>query len=457
MALELQPADMQVLQERIRAAFIGDDDPQQTLRGFVTRTLAFNIFDEAGPKTGLTIFADLIIEKTLQDGTTDKLVRALFQERKGDTALREFVKRLLPEALPLVSQQEYEAALVAAAQEGVSGLERLRKDPAVAMQLGAVWVDLNRTSTDLAVLAAYKGLHDALHTLQLGLYGQILQELKRLLVEKRSAIPMGSGVPEPDQDPSAETLGLHAQELAPVVARAEDVADTLPDAYLVQPEKNWISSLDQVRRQLTSVSTKFDATIANQAAFSLGTLMRNQSGRLNLLLVQTARRIPWSTLIDTLRIVAKGLQDSDPERQPLVDAGNALEALMTDVLAQVEEHELWQAVESNFWQAEDALQQNNKAGAAQLSALWPMLTEQVRAIGEKVPGDWTRDLDRYATEFTTAWINPKKARVNARARSALQLFVRSGRVRFFNVDRELKARCQGIKQLSEPLRKLIRP
>src|ERR1044071_61260 len=112
MALDLQPLDMQVLQKRIREAFSGED-PQEELRGFVTRSLKFDIFDElGGPDTAMTVFATKLIDKTIEDGTTDQLVQTLLQERKGDTELREFVKRVLPDALTLVPQQDYEAAVV---------------------------------------------------------------------------------------------------------------------------------------------------------------------------------------------------------------------------------------------------------------------------------------------------------------------------------------------------------
>jgi hypothetical protein len=440
MALDLTPQDIELLVGRIRAAFTGKN-PQEELREFVSKSLGFDIFDEiTGPLAANRDIAFELVDKTERDGTTDKLVRALFQERKGDAELREFVKRVLPDAIALVPQQDYEAALVAVAQEGVSGLERLRKKPKVARQLSTARVDLDHTSTDLGVLAAYKGLHDALHDLQLRLYPQILDELGRI----------------PDAA-AAEALGFHAQDLSTVVARAEDAANTLPDAPLVPPEKNWIANLNQVSLQLSAIAKKPDGATAANVAFSLGHLLRFQPGRLNLLLVQTARRIPWATLIQTLRIAADNLPATDPERQPLVDAGSALDALMKDVLTRVEEHELWQALENNFWQAEEALQRDDGSGAAQVFALWPMLTEQLRAIREKAPGDWTGDLDRYANDFTNACQNPEKTCVTPDARNALQHFVRSGRVRFFNVDRELKTRCQGIMQLSEPLRRLIQP
>lgn len=439
MALDLEPADVGLLQERIRAAFSGTH-PQEELRTFVETKLAFDIYDElGGVDTPIKVFASKLITKTTKDGTSDTLVRALYVERKGDAELRELVRRILPDALVLVSEQEFESERIRSALDGVTGLERLRADPRIARKLDEARFNLEATATDLAELVAYKGMHDALHTLQLKLYGQILDQLRRF----------------PKDEESVAALREYLQQLTMIHAEAADAADVLPDEILRAPECHWIGRFEQTCAKLRLAVDTADGPLANSAKMELRQLLRAQPTRLNAFLVQTARRIPWKVLIETMTAVAGGLSEDDADRQLLADASTALQSLMNEVLARIDEHELWQYVDVNFWQTEEALQKDDQTAADEISAMWPIICEQVRLIREKAPGDWSADLDRFADEFAHVCPIPATPPLDQRARPAFQRMVHSGRVRFFMVDRDIKARCQGISKLSEPLRKLV--
>ena len=435
MALALTPADMELLQKRIRAAFSGAN-PQQELRAFVQTKLGFDIFDElGGADTAIMVYASKIINKTDEDGTTDVLVRALYVERKGDPELREFVRRLLPDALPLVSEQEFEKERIRSA---LTGLELLRNDPNVAQSIDRVRFDLETTATSLVELAAYKGMHDALHELQLRLYRQLSEEIAKL--------------PDPE---AADTLRLHIQDLATVLSRAVAAAGSLTDEILAAPEKEWTDRLGQIRSRLAAAANTDDPKEAREAEMQLRQLLRTEPTRLNNNLVQTARRIPWKRVIQTLRAVTTALTEEDPSRQPLVDTQVALESLVADVLARVEEHHLWQQVESSFWDTEDALKRDDKDAAEQISLLWPLIADQVRKIREKTPGEWVSEVEHFANAFTTVCPIPATPPLDRRARSAFQRLVYCGRNRFYRVDQDLNAQCQEMLRLSEPLRKLV--
>jgi hypothetical protein len=337
-----------------------------------------------------------------------------------------------------VSEQEFDSERIRSAVKGVGRLENLRADPAVAQRLLLLF-NLKTTAADLEQLVAYKGMHDALHGLQLGLYRQISDEIRRF----------------PADPDSADALREHLQQLTIVHAEAMDAADVLPDEMLSAPERSWIAKFDQTCSKLRDAVNQENLGQARVAEMELRQLLRTQPSRLNALLVQAARRIPWNGLIETMTDVADGLDESAPDRQVLIDAAKALQSLMAEVLASIDEHELWQIVDSSFWQTEEALQRNDQAAADEISLMWPMICEQVRAIREKTPTvDWA-DLDRYTSEFTNVCPIPATPPLDQRARIAFQRLVHSGRVRFFMVDRDIKARCRGISKLSEPLRRLV--
>ena len=435
MALALAPADMELLQKRIRAAFSGKN-PQQELRAFIQTKMGFDIFDElGGVDTGIMVYASKILNKADEDGTTDALVRALFLERRGDSELREFVRRLLPDALTLVPEAEFEAERIRSA---ITGLELLRNDPNVAQRIEQVRFDLEETANSLLELAAYKGMHDALHELQLRLYRQLSEEIAKL----------------PDAE-AADTLRLHVQELERVLSRAVAAARTLSDEILAQPEKEWTERLSQIRSKLAAAATADDSTKAKEAEVQLRQLLRTEPTRLNNNLVQTARQIPWKRLIGTLSAVTAALDEKDTNRQPLVDSQVALQSLMADVLARVDEHHMWQQVESSFWETEDALKRDDEDAAEQISLLWPMIDDQVRKIGLKTPGEWTVEVEHFVKAFTTVCPVPATPPLDKRARTAFQRLVYCGRNRFYQVDQGLNAQCQEMLRLSEPLKKLV--
>ena len=435
MTLELQNSDVELLHERILAEFSGKD-PQDQFRDFVRRTLSVDIFhDYGGPTTGLQEFSTAVIDRTVSDGTTEKFVTALFLSRKGDSELREFVRRLLPDALPLVPEAEFEAERIRSA---ITGLELLRNDPNFAQRIEQVQFDLEETANSLLELAAYKGMHDALHELQLRLYRQLSEEIAKL--------------PDPE---AADTLRLHVQELDRVLSRAVAAALTLVDEILAAPEKEWTERLGQIRSKLAEAANSADSTKAREAEVQLRQLLRTEPTRLNNNLVQTARQIPWKRLIETLSTVTAALDEKDPNRQPLVDSQLALQSLMADVLARVDEHHMWQQVESSFWETEDALKRDDEDAAEQISLLWPMIDDQVRKIGQKTPGEWTVEVDHFVKAFTTVCPVPAKPPLDKRARTAFQRLVYCGRNRFYQVDQGLNAQCQEMLRLSEPLKKLV--
>lgn len=441
MPLLLQPEDEGTLQGLICDAFPGERGHGR-LNDFVKDALQFDIYVKlGGPDTPIEQFAAKLIEEVSAAGDYDRLLPKLLVFRKGDRALRELVGRLLPDALALVPPAEHEKALLESAQGGVSALDRLRNDPAVRARLSEAAVDLKSISANLTLLAAYKNLHDVLHDVQLRIYPQIVDEI-------------GSMADNPD---SGLSLTIHARDLSTLAAKAKDLAAGFPDAGLAGPEKTWSAGLDALATQLYAAGNEDKQPQAKVALMQLKQLLRFHPTRLNNSLVSAARQIPIGKLIETMKVAAATLADTDPERQSLADAVTALEALMRDIQFQVEEHEAWQLVESNLWVSEEALQRDDQLAADEISALWPMLTSQVEAIWAKTPGAWMDDLKRFAEDFGTACPIPASSPFAREARRAFKRYVYLSRVQFYVVDRALQSRCVDVATLSQPLRALITP
>ncbi|MEA3014604.1 MAG: hypothetical protein QOD42_3149 [Sphingomonadales bacterium] len=441
MALTLPPEDQEKLHAAICRAFAGENGHAR-LNTLVKRALGFDIYVElGGPATPINDFASGLTDQVTQAGTTATLLEALFLERKGDPALRELALRALPGAETLVPAAVHEKALLESAQGGVGALDRLRGDPAVRDRLGEAAVDLRRISAELDLLAGYKSLHDVLHDVQLRLYPQIAEETARLATDPDSAL----------------NLSIHAADLSTSAAKAVDAAEALTDPVLASPELSWTAGFEALATQLEAAAEAPDQAGARLAVMELKQLLRFQPPRLNNMLVQTARQIPVSKLVETMRVAAASLAENDAERPSLADAANALEALVRDIRARVEEHEAWQVVETRFWLTEDALQRDDQLAVDELNALWPMVTRQIEAIQAMAAGDWATDLKRHAGDFAAACPIPATPPVAPEARRAFQRYVHRSRVQFYFVDRALKSRCIDVAKLSSPLRQLLGP
>jgi hypothetical protein len=343
----------------------------------------------------------------------------------------------------LVSEAEFQKAheleLLESAQTGLSSLHALRNNGKVRDRLIAAEVDLKRISSDLALLVSYKSLHDALHEAQLRIYPQLGEEIGRF----------------PDDPESVSALSQHIEELAVTAESADDAVKNFPSSVLRPPEEKLAGSHAAIVAAFRAAVAATDPKAARDALRSLRQLLRFQPQRLNNLLVQTARQIPVDKLVDAMRFAADTLKADDVERQKLTAAASALEALLADVHARVAEHEAWQVVDTNFWLTEDALQRNDEIAAEELSALWPMLKQQIDAICNAAEGEWINDLRRHAQDFSDACPIPAKPPVDPRARRAFQRYVHGSRLRFFRVDKDLKSRCLIVSELSTPLKELI--
>lgn len=441
MALVLQPGQEETLQSVICVAFTGEHGHGR-LKDFVKDALQFDIYVKlGGPDTPIEQFATKLIEEVSSEGTFDPLLRKLLVHRKGDRILRDLVGQVLPDALALVPQADHEKALLESAQGGVGALERLRSDPAVSARLSEAAVDLKAIAANLALLAAYKNMHDVLHTVQLRLYPPITDEIAAF---------------KDDLD-AAGNLSIHARELSSVAADATEFAATFPDAGLAVQEKGLSATLETLATKLKEAADREDQPAAKAALMQLKQLLRFHPPRLNHNLVAAARQIPVGKLVETMRVAAASLADADPERRLLTDAGTALETLMRDIQAQVEEHEAWQMVENHLWGSEEALQRDDELAAEELTILWPLVTGQIEAIGVRMPGSWMEDLQRYATDFSTACPMPATPPLAREARRAFKRYVYLSRLHFYDVDRALQSRCSDVATLSQPLKQLIGP
>jgi hypothetical protein len=140
----------------------------------------------------------------------------------------------------------------------------------------------------------------------------------------------------------------------------------------------------------------------------------------------------------------------------LAAAVKQLELLRSGLRWQIEVHHLWQEAENELWAAEDVLRNERDAlrdGASdEFATFWGWAREKHQLVYRRDPGaPWIKPLEALGGiiegRFGT-WA-PEQMRVDF---SKYRIRALS---RFFEVDRTLRAHCDAIVALGQPLRAML--
>jgi hypothetical protein len=173
--------------------------------------------------------------------------------------------------------------------------------------------------------------------------------------------------------------------------------------------------------------------------------------RINARLTNVAAMLPLDELAGMIKKIIPAVAANEAAAGQLQEALGSLERLTAQLNARVAEHWSWQEVEKNFWEAEDCFEKITPDSIEEFSIIWDIIKSSVAALEltaqEK---DWAKVTKKHAAIIDQSLKNDAET-----AKKAFLYFRGTALFHFLWVDKELKARCEDILKIREPLRSLL--
>lgn len=386
-----------------------------------------------------TLCADLHIDYEILpgEGKADKTLEIIkYLYRRGRVA--ELVELCMRERNHISWQETPTEKLTVASlpqqtvQTGLSALIDLLKSPGVRNIVVTFRTDFQATREQVNILAYFKDLHDLLHTLQYKCYNPLVREARTF---------PGDEVTRENLVDYELTLGEIHQELADIVAHSPVVGQTTA----------WIDELAQAA-QIMHQAIATDAThLLKQAIWLINRVLANQPSYINANLIATARTLPLPRLIQALVHLREQLVQLhlDPVKLRQFEAGvRVLASRNQTLLALVNDHDAWQAVDRELRRIDASLPQD----ITELEMSWEYVKAKVWALCGTSTEAWATTLsdEGKALESDLATHDP------SRVRQSFLRYHRQASNRFYRVDTSLKRLCDSLREFRDPLTELQR-
>lgn len=292
--------------------------------------------------------------------------------------------------------------------------------------------DFQAAAEQIDILAAYKDLHDQLHSLQFHCYNPILADMRRL----------------PDDDLAWDNMSNYELTLQGIV---EDVQRVLEQGKLAASELSWVSDTANARKELAGAIEALDLKRLKQASRLLNRVLTSQPTLINARLNAAARALRLASLVQGMTAVRDWLSGAgyDAAKINQFDLGVAALGTLSGSLTElVNEHDRWQIVDVDLRRIEQFIDQD----ISELELSWPDIQERVGPLYLQSSEAWGAALKGDADKVTTALDSGDQAR----ARQFFRRFRRQAGERFFRVDIDLKRMCDELRKVGEPLASVLK-
>lgn len=316
--------------------------------------------------------------------------------------------------------------------QSLSALSSLMNNPIVRSLVATFRSNFQVASQQIELLAHYKELHDLLHKLQFRCYHVIRQELERF-----------------PQDPQAVDNLLNyevtLQEIA-VALRTVAGRNTLPAS-----EVGWIEEVVQAQMQLNRALTGLDGEALKHTVWLLKRTIALHPSTINQRLSAAARMLRLGELINVMTAIQGALVDSPAQADhfgTFQRGGEALRAVDQRLTQLISDHDQWQAVERILGRIEDVMIHDR----AELEFSWPDVRAKVDQLCQADNTEWVQFLQADGAQLDKALAAQNPLLIERYFRRYRQ---RAGS-RFYQVDVMLKAQCEELRQVGEPLTAVLK-
>jgi hypothetical protein len=314
---------------------------------------------------------------------------------------------------------------------GVNTLAALAQNPAALAAISGFRVDFENARTQIALLGAYKSLHE------------LLQEL-----EVRYP-PLDADSRRAAADPGAwNTLIQSIPEVSDIIG---EVAAQTSNRALGLSSALWLTQLSQARATLTTAVETADAAALNRGRADLKRALGRGPSQVNTRMIASVDVLLQSNMGARMATAREELTAAGVTEAELGSFVQSLGALVTlrDRLQSIrDEHNGWQEVENQLSRIEDTL----ATDSSELEATWGDVSGLAAQLISGRADEWATRLLKLGADLQSAL----SARDLAPARRLFAQFRSAAARRFRRVDDELVQICHELQDVGAALDTLLR-
>ncbi|OCC02495.1 hypothetical protein BA190_22565 [Labrys sp. WJW] len=378
-------------------------------------------------------------------GILTNFVAIVLHAKNDNTAFRDLVTQLIPDALtapPSVASQ------VGTVVSGLDSLAAYLAKDEVRKKAGISKQRLAEIGQRINLLAAYKGLHDSLHHIQINHTRILLQAVASM-----------------DNPISYETVQVYISQVrATVIAIRTQIARPGADEILAGLDLSWVDDLESSSQRCQEGLEADRPGPVLIAIRQIASISDSQSVQLNKGIFDAATKLPLPELASAL--VEIGAADTGL-LAALDEAIVALGALQRSLMSRIATHNRLQKVEQNLSILASCLDDPGVLIVDEIAALWPetramLLNLAVLGLERADLTVDAEDCDKIDACLQDVEIAQRDTAFNLKSAPAIRALQRSfsgfqknASAQFFALDSRLKADFDSVFQISDRLRSIL--
>lgn len=387
----------------------------------------------------------LTLDKKEPQNVPEFLARVL-RRCPGNERLRELVGRWKPEALEILARLLVMPERVLPVKASLDSVLQRVADDDIRKTIARSRDCLSTTVLQIDRLTIYKGLHDALHGLQITPFGLYRAAAQRIEKDDDQLDTLSSHVAQIETThTSAVAIRTRAREYDPTSAHSH----------------SWIEDLEQHARELRKALDERSPSLALKAIFRVRAVLERQSPALSRLIYETAKALPTSDLAGLLGELAKlsggDLATAEEVQRTVNDRRAATLELHYTLVYRVTEHKLWQDFDDMIWALEQTLDSAPEQALREFRMLWleaKPAYHQILSLAAAAPARPAKidDMKGYSDAIE---VELAREVWTPAIRQRFGIYQRTARTLFFGVDTALKEDCSHLASLRDPLRAIL--
>jgi len=318
-------------------------------------------------------------------------------------------------------------------------LSSLRSDSDAFKTFEKIWYAVQTLST-------YKGLHHALHQLQ---------------IRNLSELPAAAKQIQDDEQTDKLRAFQDIVRKCPVLARP--LVLQLPDqANLRDVENRWI---DQMEGAVEKLQEHINREEGREVSFQINMILKilgEQLPRLNQYIFLAAKNLPLQALADLMDRVNSAEQSED-----LARASAFLRQVRAVLLSRVIEHDKWQDADVALWALDNMFSRTARETFDNFAYDWPKASDLVVKIADREPdAKWAINVKGYAAKVEEELLRLESVlsssseavqatKSDGKLNSRYKNFCQEARYRFFLVDQMLHSECSVLIDIKSPIQSIM--